>query len=122
VRSPRFILAPVLGLATRFVDNPEGDDISIKTLVPTQQYDMMIIEETADTMEGYKSIGADLCCSGGSKSPLFLKTSLDALERELPSVRRKTLDGLDHLSAATTASLKSSRRSCGRSSPSFARS
>jgi len=36
----------------------------------------------------------------GSKSPLFLKTSLDGLERELPSVRRKTLDGLDHLSAA----------------------
>ncbi|MGO8723765.1 MAG: alpha/beta fold hydrolase [Acidimicrobiales bacterium] len=100
VRSPRFILAPVLALATRFVDNPEGDDISIKTLVPTQQYDMMIIEETADTMEDYKSIGADVLLLGGSKSPLFLKTSLDALERELPSVRRKTLDGLDHLSAA----------------------
>ncbi len=37
---------------------------------------------------------------GGSKSPLFLKTSIDALEHELSSVRRKTLDGLDHVSAA----------------------
>ena len=38
--------------------------------------------------------------AGWHKSSLFLKTSLDALERELPSVRRKTLDVLDHLSAA----------------------
>ena len=100
VRSPRFILAPVLALATRFVDNPEGDDIPIKALVPTQHYDMMIVQETADSMEDYKSVGADVLLLGGSKSPLFLKTSLDALERELSSVRRKTLDGLDHLSAA----------------------
>jgi pimeloyl-ACP methyl ester carboxylesterase len=99
-RSPRFVLAPVLALATRFVDNPEGDDVAIKTLVPTQHYDMMIVEETADSMEDYKSVGADVLLLGGSKSPLFLKTSLDALGRQLPSVRRKTLDGLDHLSAA----------------------
>jgi pimeloyl-ACP methyl ester carboxylesterase len=100
VRSPRFILAPVLALAARFVDCPEGDDISIKALVPTQHYDMMIVQETADSMEDYKSVGADVLLLGGSKSPLFLKTSLDAIERELPRVRRKTLDGLDHLSAA----------------------
>jgi pimeloyl-ACP methyl ester carboxylesterase len=100
VRSPRFILAPVLALATRFVDNPEGDDVAIKALVPTWHYDMIIIQETADSMEDYKSVGADVLLLGGSKSPVFLKTSLDALERELPSVRRKTLAGLDHLSAA----------------------
>jgi pimeloyl-ACP methyl ester carboxylesterase len=100
VRSPRFILAPALALATRFVDKPDGDDIPIKALVPTQHYDMMIVQETADRMEDYKSVGADVLLLGGSKSPPFLKTSLDALERELPSVRRKTLDGLDHLSAA----------------------
>jgi len=100
VRVPRFLLAPVLALATRFVDNPEGDDISIKALVPTQHFDMMIVQETADTMEEYRSIAADVLLLGGSKSPEFLKTSLDALERELPNVRRKTLDGLDHLSAA----------------------
>ena len=100
VRSPRFILAPVLALATRFVDNPEGDDIPIKALVPTQQYDMMIVRETSDSMEDYKSVEADVLLLGGNKSPLFLKTSLDALEHELPSVQRKTLDGLDHLSAA----------------------
>jgi pimeloyl-ACP methyl ester carboxylesterase len=100
VRSPRFILAPVLVLATRFVDNPEGDDIPMKALVPTQHYDMMIVRETADSMEDYKSLEADVLLLGGSKSPSFLKTSLDALERELPSVRRKTLEGLDHLSAA----------------------
>ena len=61
---------------------------------------MMIVQETADSMEDYKSVGADVLLLGGSKSPLFLKTSLDALEGELQSVRRKTLDGLDHLSAA----------------------
>jgi hypothetical protein len=100
VRAPRFILEPVLALATRFVDNPKGDDVPTKALVPTQHYDMVIVGETADTMEDYKSIGADVLLLGGSKSPVFLKTSLDALELELPSVRRKTMDGLDHLSAA----------------------
>jgi pimeloyl-ACP methyl ester carboxylesterase len=100
VRSPRFILAPVLALATRFVDNPEGDDVAIKALVPTQHYDMMIVQETANSIEEYKSVGADVLLLGGSKSPSFLTTSLDALQCELPSVRRKTLDGLDHLSAA----------------------
>jgi len=100
VRSPRFVLAPVLALAARFVDNPEGDDVPIRALVPTQHYDMMIVQETADTMEDYRSVGADVLLLGGSKSPAFLKRSLDALERDLPNVRRKTLDGLDHLSAA----------------------
>jgi pimeloyl-ACP methyl ester carboxylesterase len=103
-RSPRVILVPFLALATQFVDNPEGDNVSIKALVPTQHYDMMIIQETADTMENYKTIAADVLLVGGSKSPMFLKSSLDALERELPSVRRKTLDGLDHLSASNDGS------------------
>ena len=100
VRSPRFILTPVLALTTRFIDKPTGDDVAMKTLVPTQHYDMMIIQETADTMDDYRSIGAEVLLLGGSKSPEFLKTSLDALERELPRVGRKTLDGLDHMSAA----------------------
>jgi len=100
VRAPRFILGPVLALATRFVDNPEGDDVAIKALVPTQHYDMIIIQETADSIQDYKSVSADVLLLGGSKSPSFLTTSIDALEHVLPSVQRKTLAGFDHLSAA----------------------
>ena len=32
---------------------------------------MMIVQETADSMEDYKSVGADVLLLGGSKSPLF---------------------------------------------------
>jgi hypothetical protein len=42
-RSPRFILAPALALMTRFVDRPEGDDVSIEALVPTMHYDMIVV-------------------------------------------------------------------------------
>jgi pimeloyl-ACP methyl ester carboxylesterase len=100
VRLPRFILVPVLALITRFVDKPEEDDVPIMALVPTMHYDMIVVQDTADSMEDYKSVGADVLLLGGSKSPQFLMSSLNALELELPSVRRKTLEGLDHLSAA----------------------
>ncbi|MGD1035296.1 MAG: alpha/beta hydrolase [Candidatus Dormibacteria bacterium] len=100
LRSPRFILAPVLALLIRFVDRPEGDDVSLEALVPTQHYDMIVVQDTADTMTDYRQVAADVLLLGGTKSPPFLKTSLDALELELPNVRRMTLEGLDHLSAA----------------------
>ena len=51
-------------------------------------------------MTDYRQVAADVLLLGGTKSPQFLKTSLDALELELPNVRRMTLEGLDHLSTA----------------------
>jgi pimeloyl-ACP methyl ester carboxylesterase len=100
VRLPRGILVPVLAFMTRFVDKPDEDDVSIMALVPTMHYDMIVVHETADTMEDYRSVGADVLLLGGSKSPQFLMSSLNALELELPNVRRTTLEGLDHVSAA----------------------
>jgi pimeloyl-ACP methyl ester carboxylesterase len=96
----RAVLVPVLALATRFVDKPDGDDVSIMALVPTMHHDMVVVQDAADTLDDYKSIRADVLLLTGDKSPQFLKTSLDAFELELPLVRRKTLHGLDHLSAA----------------------
>jgi pimeloyl-ACP methyl ester carboxylesterase len=100
VRLPRAVLVPVLALATRFVDKSDGDDASIMALVPTMHHEMVVVQDAADTLDDYKSIRADVLLLTGDKSPQFLKTSLDALELELPLVRRKTLHGLDHLSAA----------------------
>ena len=63
-------------------------------------YDIIVVQDTADTMTDYRQVAADVLLLGGTKSPQFLKTSLDALELELLNVRRMTLEGLDHLSAA----------------------
>ena len=57
---------------------------------------MLDIGEMADTADDYANLAADVLLLGGSKSPAFLATSLDELERVLPHRRRVTLDGLDH--------------------------
>jgi len=79
-----------------FIDDAKGDDVSIKSLVPTQHYDMVVVRETADTLPDYEALQAHVLLLGGSKSPSFLKTALDALERTLPQVERVTFPGLDH--------------------------
>ena len=94
-RIPRFILAPLFRFApVSGVDGP--DDVPILDLVPTLHYDMLDIAEMADTADDYANLAADVLLLGGSKSPAFLDTSLDELERVLPHRRRVTLDGLDH--------------------------
>ena len=86
MRSPRFILAPVLALMTRFVDNPEGDDVPIEALVPTHALRHDRSSRTPPTpWTDYRQSAADVLLLGGTKSPRFLKTSLDALELELPT-------------------------------------
>lgn len=81
----------------RTADRATGDDGSIRTLIATQQYDMVIVRETADTLRDYESLQARMLLLGGGKSPAFLKTALDALAKTLPTVERMTFPSLGHL-------------------------
>jgi pimeloyl-ACP methyl ester carboxylesterase len=96
---PRWLLVPLFSFSMRVMDDAKGDDVSIKSLIPTQHYDMVVVGETADTLHDYKALQARVLLLGGSKSPPFLKTALDALARTLPHVERVTFPGLDHFGA-----------------------
>jgi pimeloyl-ACP methyl ester carboxylesterase len=101
---PRFILVPLMRLGLRMMKFARradaagiSDDVSIASLIPTLHYDMRVIAETADTPSDYRTLSSQVLLLGGSKSPAFLKSTLDALEKVLPHVRRLTFPGADHL-------------------------
>jgi pimeloyl-ACP methyl ester carboxylesterase len=94
---PRPLLLLLLALSMRAADAAEGDDVSVRALVPTQHYDMVVVRETANTLPDYAALRARVLLLGGSKSPAFLKTALDALARTLPHAERVPFPGLGHL-------------------------
>jgi hypothetical protein len=94
-RIPRFILSPLFRFAPASARSGP-DDVPIIDLVPTLHYDLIVVREMADTADDYAGLDAEVLLLGGSKSPAFLRTALDELERVLPHRRRVTFRGLDH--------------------------
>jgi hypothetical protein len=58
-----------------------------------------LVNETEGKLENFKEVPAEVLLLNGSKSPLSLKNSTDALNKILPHVKRIVLQGLDHDSA-----------------------
>jgi hypothetical protein len=48
------------------------------------------------TLESFEAVPADVLLLGASKSPAFLRNTLDALEDVIPHVHRIELQGLSH--------------------------
>jgi pimeloyl-ACP methyl ester carboxylesterase len=95
-RLPRAVLVPAVAVGTRLQRMSAPGDVAIADLIPTQRFDMKIVEELADTLGAYADLPSDVLHLGGSKSPAFLVTALDALEGTLPRRRLVTFPGLDH--------------------------
>jgi len=71
-------------------------DVTMRALAPTLHYDFQLVAEMDNTLESFRAIHAEVLLLGGSKSPAYLKTALDALEKVLPRVQRIEFPGLDH--------------------------
>ena len=95
-RIPRVVLVPFISILLTLIDKPKGDDVSIRSLIPTQRYDMQIIREMAGTLAAYDTLQARTLLIGGTKSPDYLRAALDALADTVPDNRRVTLPGLGH--------------------------
>lgn len=95
-RLPRFILVPPMALIMKLQRDPPGDDVTIRSLIPTMRFDMHIVSEMTDTLQDYRLLRTPILLLGGGKSPSFLKVALDGLEATLPSVTRKTFPALGH--------------------------
>ncbi|MEO3885279.1 alpha/beta hydrolase [Nonomuraea sp. B5E05] len=74
-------------------------------LAPTLHYDVRVVAETATAGDpvAYRSVDADVLLLGGSRSPAYLRTALDALERVLPRARRVEMAGLGHSATCNAA-------------------
>jgi pimeloyl-ACP methyl ester carboxylesterase len=74
----------------------KGDDIKLKDLLPTFHNDVVLVNETKGTIENFKNVSAEVLLLSGSKTFLFIKHSLDALNEVLPHVKRVEIQGVDH--------------------------
>lgn len=97
---PNFIWKPIFQhVLASDEKNVKGDDVTLKVLMPTLKFDIQLVNETEGKLDDFKNVSAEVLLLGGSKSPLFLKHSLAALNKKLPHVSCKELKGLDHDSA-----------------------
>ncbi|MFI6322968.1 alpha/beta fold hydrolase [Nonomuraea sp. NPDC050556] len=69
---------------------------SFAGLAPTLRTDIRVVEETADTIESYERVEAEVLLMGGDRSADYLKLALDRLEKVLPHVKRVTFPGQGH--------------------------
>jgi pimeloyl-ACP methyl ester carboxylesterase len=76
--------------------NVKDDDVTIKDLMSTLKFDVQLVNETEGKLENFKEVPAKVLLLNGSKSPLILKNSTNALNKVLPCVKHIELQGLDH--------------------------
>jgi pimeloyl-ACP methyl ester carboxylesterase len=82
--------------------NVKGDDVKLKDLIPTFHNDVVLVNETKGTIENFKDVSAEVLLLNGSKTFLFLKHIIDALNGVLPHVVRVEIQGIDHAAAEDT--------------------
>jgi len=71
-------------------------DVTMRMMAPTLHYDFKLIAEMAGSLVVFGMIKAEVLLLGGSKSPAWLRSALDPLEKVLPNVSRVEFPGLDH--------------------------
>lgn len=97
-RVPRALLAPMLRLAMASDDRrAHRDDTPLRALIPTEHFDVTLIQEAERETTRFDGVAADTLLLGGGKSPDFLRNALARLAAAVPRARRVELRGLDHL-------------------------
>jgi pimeloyl-ACP methyl ester carboxylesterase len=94
---PRFLLAFLFKLYFWIESRSiKGDDVPFTVLIPSFHFDYQLVAEMAGTIENFKSLNGEVMLVGGSKSPIFLKNTFDALNNVLTYVKRVELSGIAH--------------------------
>jgi len=97
---PRFLLVPFMRFAIEAdAKETQGDAIPLKALIPTVHFDPQLVRETANKLDHFKALQANVLLLGGSQSQGYLKVALNALDKLLPRVERIEFPGLGHLAA-----------------------
>jgi pimeloyl-ACP methyl ester carboxylesterase len=102
-RIPRWLLERMTGAMLAQEDRRAGpSDVTVRMLAPTLHYDFQLVLESQGMLERFAGIRADLLLLHGSKSPAYLRASVEAVGRTLPNAERVELDGLDHAASGNT--------------------
>jgi pimeloyl-ACP methyl ester carboxylesterase len=100
---PRWPLERLTGLAMADEDRKATRDaVTMRLLAPTLHYDFQLITEMVGALESFAAIDAGVLLLGGSKSPAYLKASVDGLEKVLPQATRIEFPGLAHGATGNT--------------------
>ena len=94
---PRWLITWLTKRALKKEDkDPCKGNVTMRMLAPTLHYDFQLIVEMAGTLSAYGMINAEVLLLNGSKSPAWLRSALEPLEKVLPNARRMEFPGLDH--------------------------
>lgn len=97
---PGFLIAPLLNIAINAnAKKQAGDDVPLKSLIPTMHYDLILVRESSGVIDRCKEIKAEMLLMGGTRSQRYLKLALDTLSTALPQAKRVELRGLGHTAA-----------------------
>ena len=101
---PSFLLELLTNMAMKSEDKKaRSGDVTMRMLAPTLHYDFQLVDETAETLENFRAVRAEVLLLGGSKSQAYLKVALDALEKVLPHVKRIEFPGFNHGGSSDTS-------------------
>ncbi len=76
--------------------------LPLRELAATMHNDFQLVVTMNGQLESFRKVQTEVLLMGGSKSPAYLKTALDALERILPNARRVEFPGLNHAASWNT--------------------
>jgi len=79
-----------------------GNYVPMRELASILHYDFQHVVEMQGKQERFRNVEARVLLFGGSKSPAYLKVTLDTLEKVLPHATRIELPGLDHAASWNT--------------------
>ncbi len=100
---PGWLLEPLINMGIKSEGNKEKSDyMTMRAIAPTLHYDFQIVADMSGKLEGFRATPAKVLLLGGSKSPAFLKATLDDLEKILPDAKRVELPGLNHAASWNT--------------------
>ncbi len=100
---PRRLLESLVGMAMKSEEKKGSSDfVPMRALASTLHNDFQLVVEMADTLENFGAIRTEVLLLGGSKSPTYLKSAVDALEKVLPHATRIEFSGLSHAASWNT--------------------
>jgi len=94
---PRWLLQGMVGRIMKLEEKKgTGGYAPMSVLAYTLHNDFQLVRAMSGKIEHFKDVQIEVLLLGGGKSPKYLKTALDELEKVLPHRKRTEFPGLDH--------------------------
>jgi pimeloyl-ACP methyl ester carboxylesterase len=94
---PRFLLERMTQAMLAAEDRKASPgDVTVRTLAPALHYDFQLVADSQGMFERFGETRADVLLMRGSKSPAYLRSSVEALRPIFPRAELVELTGLGH--------------------------